>query len=218
MFKKKPFKLLLPFVTLTIMLSFFLIHSSAETTENLKSSTIKSNTDLMNYINKYNSLILDIKQELINNDYPVVIDYSISSDQKIELLIKTNEENTKKTKEQIAQLTTEIIKGNKFNPSLFKINITNYYEPTQNTNSSSTRLSYNDLIGYIGEELFAKYDIPFSLQYNFSPEKIKIALNLPTNSEIGDIEIQNTILEVIKQQGLNPDIFQIDITKNIKTD
>lgn len=218
MLKKKSFKLILPFVAVTTILPFFLIPSSAETTETSTSSTIISNTDILNYIDQYSLVVSDIKRELRINNYPVIVDYLISSDQKIELLIKTNEKVTKKTKGEISQITENTIKENKFDPLSFSITITNYDQPTQNTNTSTIRLSYNDLIGYIGEELFSKYDTALSLHYEFSSEKIKIVLNLPMNSQINNIEIKGVILDIIKQHNFNPDIFQIDITNNIKVD
>lgn len=218
MLKKKTFKFILPFVAATIILSPFLIHSSAKTTETPTASTITSTTDLLSYVDKYNSVVTHITHELRNNDYPVVVDYSLLSNQKIELLIKTGEKMTKKSVEEILQLTENTLRKNKFDPTVFSITITNYYEPTQNTNTSSIRLSYNDLIGYIGEELFAKYDAAFSLQYEFSPEKTKITLNLPVNYHIDHEEIQEVMLDVIKQYYFNPDIFQIEITNNIKVD
>ncbi|KGR81689.1 hypothetical protein [Lysinibacillus odysseyi] len=215
MLKKTSFKLILPFLAATIILSPLLIHSSAETIETSLSSTIKSNTELQYYIDKYKPLVMNITDELRNNGYSVVVDYSLSSDEKIELLIKTSEKNTKKTLEAISQIIENTINENKFTPSSFSMTITNYYEPAENTNTSSIRLSYNDLIGYIGEELFAKYDVALSLHYEVSSKKTKLALSLPVNFYINNEEIQDVMLDLIKQHKFSPHIFQIEITHNI---
>ena len=142
-------------ISITITLLFFLSHSSAETPKNHKLSTTKTNTELINYINQYNSLIFNLNHQLRINNYPGVIDYSISSDDKIELLIKVNQDITEITKKDIKKITIDTIKQNKFDPVLFHIDITEYNdEPFFQENTASIRLSYNDLIGYIGEGTF----------------------------------------------------------------
>lgn len=221
MLKKKLFKIILPFAAVATILPFFLIHSLAETTEtgeSITSSPIKSNKEILNYIEEYNLVVSNIKHKLRTNNYPAIVDYSISSDQKIELLITIKGKSTKKTINEITQVIENTIKENNFDSSSFSISITNYNQPNRNTNNSAIRLSYNDLIGYIGENLFAKYDIALSLDYEFSSEKVNIVLNLPINSQINNTEIQVEILDIIKQHNFNPDIFQIVITNNIKGD
>lgn len=214
---KKFFQWMIPSIGITLTLLFFFIHPSAETTKSIVPSTTKSNTELITYIDKYNLLVFNIKHQLRINGYPVVVDYAISSDEKIELLIKINQENTKQTTEKIIQKVGDTIRQNNFDLASFHINVTNYDEPSP-TNITSTRLSYNDLIGYIGEKLFAKYNIAFSLQHEVLPKNINITLNLPTNYQTHNVEIRNSILGTIKQHNFNPILFQINLTNSIKTD
>lgn len=213
---KKLSLLIIPTVSITLTLLFFLIYPSAETIKTHKLSTTKTNTELINYIDQYNSLIFNVNHQLRINNYPVVVDYSISSDEKIELSIKINQENTKKTIENIEKITIDTIKQNKFDPALFNIDITKYNEPFFEKNTTSTRLSYNDLTGYIGEKLFVKYNLPLSLHHEVLPENVKITLNLPTDYQTYNIKIKNTILDIIEQHNFDPNLFQIDITNNIK--
>lgn len=207
---------IIPSGGIILALFFFFIYASAETVNTSKPSVARSNTELINYIDKYNLLIFNINHQLRTNSYKTIVDYSISSDEKIELQIKVNQEVIKKTKEKITQIVIDTIKKNEFDPASFHINVTGYDQPFQKTDTTSTRLSYNDLIGYIGEKLFVKYNIAFSLQHKFLPENINITLDLPTNYRTHNVEIQNTIFDIIKQHNFDSSLFQIDITNNIK--
>ncbi len=136
MFSKRLFTLVIPSGGIILALFFFFTNSSAETSNTLNSSPIKSNTELINYIDKYNLLISNINHQLRINDYPTILDYSISSDKKIELLININQEITQETTKKITQIVIDTIKQNKFEPNLFRINITKYDELTKKTNEN----------------------------------------------------------------------------------
>lgn len=215
MSSKRLFLLVIPSGALILALFFVFTNSSAETTNSFNSSPIKSNSELINTIKQYDLLIFNINHQLRINNYPTILDYSISSDNKIELLITINQEVTKVTTEKITQIVVDTIKQNEFEPDLFRITLLRYNELTEKTNISSTRLSYNDLIGYIGEKLFVKYNISFSLKHEILPEHINITLNLPTNYQTNYTEIRNIILDTIKQHNFDPGLFQIDITNSI---
>lgn len=207
------------FIGMAVVLLFFFITPSAEVMEEPEPSIINlTDKNLTDYIERYNFLILDIKKELHKNEFPVVLDYSISSNGKIDLIIKTNQENNKKTVGKITEIVSEIIKQNNFDLNSFQIDIDNYYEPQKDMNKTSVRLSYNDLIGYIGESLFSKYNIAFSLEYEVSLEIVKLKLNLPTNQTDKNVEIEQIVFDTIRQYNFDSNLFQVDISNNLKID
>ena len=111
-------------------------------------------TDLTVYIQQYDDLINEIKKELRKADIGFVLDYAILPDENIEILIKLPSEKIKRsTKNEIKQLVTGVLKENNSDPDLFQLHISSYQKTPKENTRFSVRLSYNDLMGYLMQEL-----------------------------------------------------------------
>lgn len=179
-----------------------------------------TNNELIVYTKEYERLVSDLRYRLHKKNYGFILDYAISSDEKVDLLIKLPDKEIKKsTKKEIQQLITKIIEQNDFDPNLFQIRIESYYEITKEGNRSSVRLSYNDVMGHILENMLKEDYNTFSIEHKISPENINVTINLPIgeSDESTKKELEQIAVDVIKQNNFDPNLFQITVTNHIIT-
>jgi hypothetical protein len=103
-------------------------------------------------------------------------------------------------------------------PDLFQLHISSYYKTPKENTRFSVRLSYNDLMGYIMQELEKANYSTFSLEYKVASEKVELTINLP----IGNDTAVNPIVEklatdIIEQNHYDKDDFQINVINEIHT-
>ena len=178
----------------------------------------KSNNELISYIQKYNNLVEYIRINLQEKGYGFVLDYAILPDENIELIIKLPDKKIKNhTKKDIRKIAVDVIIKNNFDPESFQIRTESYYASSiKEVKNSSIRLSYNDLLGYILNDLEQSDYGTFSLQHEFSPENIRIIINVPTETNINKKQdIEKIALNIIKKNNFDPNIFQIDVISSI---
>ena len=213
MMKKKVVKGLLILTALTGGAYIYFSDAPVEHAEKVTHTLQEvSNKDLLGVIQKYENVINEIRNKLRGN-YGVIIDAGILPNEKIELIIKIPKEVEKTTRQKIEKLTTDVLKQNKFDPNAFQISVVNYYESTEN---SSVRLSYYDVIGYMMEEMNEKGYGAFSIEHKVTPENINIMINMTEEKTNQDKEeVQEIARNIIKQNGFNLHLFQIDVTNNI---
>lgn len=173
-------------------------------------SVTYTTNELIPYIEKYRSLIFRIDEQLCDNGYPSVIDYAMLTNEKIEILIRLAEVNDMKKSEDIIQIVNTMIEKEKFDPTMFQINISKLSEPTLN---SENRLSYYDLMGYILLAMGEKDFGGFSLDYKILPETTEITIKLADLiNETQKTEIQEIVNHVLKQNDFDPSMFQVNIS------
>lgn len=176
-----------------------------------------NNNDLISNIQKYDNLIGDIRINLQEKGYGFVLDYAILPDENIELIIKLpNERIEISAKKDIHKIAIGVIKENNFDPKLFQIRTENYYGSTKDISKSSIRLSYNDLLGHILKGLEEGDGGTFSLYHEISTEDIRIVISVPIETNKSKKEnIEQIALNIIKQNSLDPNLFQIDVINSI---
>ena len=149
------------------------------------------------------SLMWQIRSNLNGENYGLVLDYAVLRN-KID----------KKTKEDIQQIATDVIKQNDFDSDIFQFNITSFYNSEKEGNHISQRLSYNDLMGDIMLSLNELgYDV--AVQGEVSSDKnVIISLALPHDKFDENIkkEVQQFATDVIKKYNFETEIFQFNIT------
>jgi len=179
-----------------------------------------TNNELIVYTKEYERLVSDLRYKLHKKNYGFILDYAISPDEKVDLLIKLPDKEIKKsTKKEIQQLITKIIEQNDFDPNLFQISIESYYEIAKEGNRSSVRLSYNDVMGHILENMLKEDYNTFSIEHKIFPENINVTINLPIgeSDESTKKELEQIAVDVIKQNNFDPNLFQITVTNHIIT-
>ena len=176
-------------------------------------------TDVTLYIQQYDKLIDEINQEIRKIGIGFVLDYAILPDENIEILIKLPSEKIKRsTKKEITQIVTRVLKESNSDPDLFRIHISSYYKTTKEHTSSSVRLSYNDLMGYIMQELEKQNYSTFSLEYKVASEKVELIINLPVDNDVAaNSKAEQIATDIIKLHHFDKDDFQINITNGIHT-
>lgn len=186
----------------------------------LGSSLTKIQTDLTNYVEEYDSLIDEITNVLRTNNVELFLDYAILPDEKVEILIKVpSNDMAETTKDEIEQVVIRTLKENNSNPDLFLVHISSFYEKSTEVERLSTRLSYNDLIGYIKQELESKNHSTSSLDYKISSKKVELIIDLPVNSSAAvKKEAEQIARTIIEQNHYNIDDFEITIISMIQTD
>lgn len=96
------------------------------------------------------SLMWQIRSNLNSENYGLVLDHAVLPKGNIEVIVKLESNKIdKKTKEDIQQIATDVIKQNDFDSDIFQFNITSFYSSEKEGNHISQRLSYNDLMGDI---------------------------------------------------------------------
>jgi len=168
-----------------------------------------------------NTLIYFIRERLHQEGYGFVLDHAVLPNENIEIIVKLGSEKVdKKTKKEIAQIVTDVIKQNNFDSDLFQFNITSFYNSEREGNHFSQRLSYNDLMGDIMQSLNAKgFDVAVQGKV-LSDENVEISLVLPDNKfdEKTKNEVQQLATAVIDKNNFETEIFQFNITSYINTD
>lgn len=184
------------------------LNNLAKELESTKATTY-TNNELIKYSEKYRNLIFNINNELRIKGYPSIVDYALSTDENIELLIKIPEViNAPKTKE-IQQIVNNVLQQSKSNSNLFQVNLSSYYEPPI---KNKNRLSYYDLMSYILEDMVRKGYKTFSLDYSILPDTIEITVKIDSISENSKNEIQQIVDDVLKQNKFESDMFQLNLS------
>ncbi|MDW0117190.1 hypothetical protein QTL97_09595 [Sporosarcina thermotolerans] len=165
-------------------------------------------------------LMGQISQSLHDGNYGIILDHAVLPNENIEIIVKLGSEVDKKTKKEILQIATDVIKQNGFDSDLFQFNITSFYNSEKVGNHFSQRLSYNDLMGEIMQSLNAKgFDV--AVQGKVSSDKnVEISLVLPEGKfdEKTKKEVQQLATDVIEKNNFETEIFQFNITSYINKD
>ncbi|MEZ7171042.1 hypothetical protein [Sporosarcina sp. OR05] len=206
---------------ITICLLFTLITILLVNSKYAKEVNILSDqpTDLTSYVEKYSDLMQEITKELRKNHVKFVLDYAILPDETIDILIKLPREDIEtKTKVEIEHHVTNVLREKEFNPDQFHLKISSYYETSSDDERSSVRLSYNDLMGNLMQELKKRNHLTFSLEYAITPRHVEVIINLPVDStENTKLEVEQSANEVIKRNKYAINDFQITIVSKILT-
>lgn len=214
MFKKKFSKVWL--LLLVIVFGAFMYFSNAsiqyaeEANEPMKEL---SNTELLNLINKYDPLIVNISNKLRDEKYGFLLDYGILPSGEIEIIVNLPNKVNKETKKKIENIIKEVIKENNLKSDFFAINVRNHYEQSENL---SVGLSYNNLMGHILENMSEKNYGSFSVNHNISSESVNIEVNLTEDKKDStQKEVKELVEKTIIENNFNPNKFQITINNNI---
>ena len=161
------------------------------------------------------NLIWQIRSNLHGENYGFVLDHAVLPNGNIEVIVKLGSlEIDEKTKEDIQQIATDVIKQNDFDSDLFQFNITSFYSSEKEGNHVSQRLSYNDLMGDIMLSLSELgYDVAIQGEVS-SDNNVIIKLVLPHDKfdEKTKKEVQKFAIDVIKKNNFETEIFQFNIT------
>lgn len=148
------------------------------------------------------NLMGQISKSLHDENYGFVLDHAVLPNENIEVIVKLGtEEVDEKTKKEIQQIATDVIKQNNFDSELFQFNVTSFYNSEKEGNRFSQRLSYNDLMGDMMQSLNEK-DFDIAVQGNVSSDKnVEISLVLPHDrfDEKTKQEVQKLAIDVIEK-------------------
>ncbi len=214
MFKKKFSKIWL--LLLVIVGGSFMYFSNAsiqyaeEANEPMKEL---SNNELLNLINKYDPLIVNMSNKLRDEKYGFLLDYGILPSGEIEIIVNLPYKVNKETKKKIENIIKNVVKENNLKSDFFAINVRNHYEQSENL---SVGLSYNNLMGHILENMSEKNYGSFSVNHNISSESINIEVNLTEDKKDStQKEVKELVEKTITENNFNPNKFQITINNNI---
>ncbi|MCM3710656.1 hypothetical protein [Sporosarcina luteola] len=176
-------------------------------------------TDVTTYIQQYEEVINEITQELRQADIGFVLDYAILPDENIEILIKLPSEKIKRsTKKEITQIVNRVLEENNMEREHFLLEISSYHKLSKENKQSSVRLSYNDLMGYIMQELEHQDYSTFGLEYKMASEKVELIINLPIDYDPAiNPKVEQLATDIIEQNHHARDDFQINIVNTIHT-
>lgn len=161
------------------------------------------------------NLMGQISRSLDAENYGFVLDHAVLSNENIEVIVTLGSpEVDEKTKKEIQQIATEVIKQNDFDSDLFQFNITSFYNSEKEGNHFSQRLSYNDLMGDIMQSL---NEIGFDVAIHgkvSSDKNVEITLVLPHDKfdEKTKKAVQQIAKDVIEKNDFETEIFQFNIT------
>lgn len=215
MFIKKVFTLW--FLLAVIVCSGFFLLANAPIQYAEKSNVSvpqPSNNELLGYIQQYQFLISEISHALRKENYSFQLDYGVLPNDKIELLVSLPDKADTSTKQKIEELMLNVLKENNLNPVFFQLTLKNLYEPAE---PSSTRLSYNDVLANLFEEMIDQNYGIFSIDHSIISEEIQIRINL-TQEKNNRIQKQVYQLaeDMIKKHHYDVEQFSIDVQNNIK--
>jgi len=168
-----------------------------------------------------NNLMGQISRSLHDENYGFVLDHAVLPNENIEVIVKLGTEDVdKKTKKEIQQIATDVIKQNDFDSELFQFNVTSFYNSEKEGNRFSQRLSYNDLMGDIMQSLNEKgFDVAVQGKV-LSDQNVNIILVLAPDKvdEKTKKEVQNLAIDVIEKNNFDTEIFQFNITNYINAE
>lgn len=180
----------------------------------------KEGTNSVSYLSEeerheLKSLMWQIRSNLHGANYGFVLDHAVLPNGNTEVIVKLGSNKIdKKTKEDIQQIATDVIKQNDFDSDLFQFNITSFYSSQKEENHVSQRLSYNDLMGDIMLSLNELgYDVAVHGDV-FSDKNVVITLVLPQDKfdENTKKEVKQFATDVIKKYNFETEKFQFNIT------
>lgn len=164
------------------------------------------------------NLMGQISRSLHAVNYGFVLDHAVLPNENIEVIVTLgSREVDEKTKKEIQQIATEVIKQNDFDSDLFQFNITSFYNSEKEGNHFSQRLSYNDLMGDIMQSL-NEIGFDVAIQDKVSSDKnVEITLVLPHNKfdEKTKKAVQLIATGVIEKNDFETEIFQFNIKSYI---
>lgn len=164
------------------------------------------------------NLMGQISRSLHAENYGFVLDHAVLPNENIEVIVTLGSPKVdEKTKKEIQQIATEVIKQNDFDSDLFQFNITSFYNSEKEGNHFSQRLSYNDLMGDIMQNLI-EIGFNVAIQGKVSSDKnVEITLVLPHDKfdEKTKKEVQQIATDVIEKNNFETEIFQFNITSYI---
>lgn len=159
--------------------------------------------------------MFDIKRSLHEAEYGLVLDHAVLPNENIEVIVKLGSLKVdEKTKEEVQQIATDVLKHNGYDATLFQFNITSFYHSEKEGNRFSQRLSYNDLMGEIMLNL---NELGYAVAVHgkvASDKNVVISLVLPHDQfdEKSKKAVQQLATDVIEKYKFNPEIFQFNIT------
>ena len=161
------------------------------------------------------NLMGQIRKSLRDGNYGFILDHAVLPNENIEVIVKLGSLKVdEKTKKEVKQIATDVIKENDFDSEIFQFNITSFYSSEKEGNHFSQRLSYNDLMGDIMLSLNELgYDV--AVQGEISSDKnVVITLVLPHDKfdEGSKKEVQQFATDVIEKYNFEPEIFQFNLT------
>ena len=161
------------------------------------------------------NLMFDIKRSLHEAEYGIILDHAVLPNGNIEVIVKLGALKVdEKTKEEVQQIATDVLKHNGYDISLFQFNVTSFYHSENGGNQFSQRLSYNDLMGDV---MLTLNEMGYAVAVHgkvTSDKNVVISLGLPHNQfdEESKKAVQQLATEVIKRYKFEPEIFQFNIT------
>lgn len=208
-------KLLLLCLLLTLSFSSIVLikgKSDKEINEGLLLSTAA-------YIQQYEELMNEIKKELRKADIGFVLDYAILPDENIEILIKLPSEKVKRSaKKEITQIVTGVLEENNMETDHFNLQISSFHKPSKKNTRVAVRLSYNDLMAHIMQELEHQDYSTFGLEYKIASEKVELIINLPVDyDQASHPQVERIATDIIEQNHHAKEDFQISVVNTIHT-
>lgn len=212
-------KIKLPLLCLLLILSYSAVVLIEGKSAKETNTVSELSPDVTTYIKQYEGLINEIRQELRKADIGFVLDYAILPDESIEILIKLPNEKIKRSaKKEITQIVNGVLEENNIEGEHFLLNISSYYKPTKENTRFAVRLSYNDLMGYIMQELEHQDYSTFGLEYKMASEKVELIVNLPVdNDPVFNSKVEQIATDIIEQNHYDKNDFQIKVLNTIHT-
>ncbi|MFC5601758.1 hypothetical protein [Sporosarcina koreensis] len=212
-------KIKLPLLCLLLILSFSaVLFLKGKSAKEVNADT-EFSTDVTTYIRQYEELITEIKQELRKADIGFVLDYAIMPDENIEILIKLPSDKIKRSAtKEITQIVNGVLEENNMEREHFLLDISSYHKPPKKNTRFAVRLSYNDLMGYIMQELEHQDYSTFSLEYKMASEKVELIVNLPVDNDPAfNSKVEQIATDIIEQNHYDKNDFQLNVVNTIHT-
>lgn len=159
-----------------------------------------------------------INDSLHDKNYGFVLDHAVLPNENIEIIVKLGSKKVdEKTKEEIQQIATDVIKQHDFDSELFQFIITSFYNSEKERNHFSQRLSYNDLMGDI---MISLNELGFAVAVQdavSSDKNVEVTLTLPDDKfdEKSKKEVQQIAIDVIEKYNFEPEIFHFNLISYI---
>ncbi|MEG0381413.1 MAG: hypothetical protein RR603_06920, partial [Kurthia sp.] len=204
-------RFLLPFAILTGALIIILTSPITNIEQDSETATY-TNVELMQYHKKYAGLIHSIQTDLRKHENRFTVDFSMITDEKVEILIQKLENNKKlkpREMENIEKSINQSITRQQFDPATFQIQFAN---ATQLGLMKENRLSYHDLMESIRTPLLELGVTAFRLDYEISPESTAVTITFTTPiSEKLKMEIQQIGNGVVENNYFDARMVEIVI-------
>ncbi|MEK4425653.1 hypothetical protein [Solibacillus sp. FSL K6-1523] len=201
---------LLPFAILTSALYIILTNPFANIAKNSETTTY-SNKELIEFHEKYASLMHSILTNIQIQGDPLTIDFAMLKDEKVEILIKNygNKKLKPREFEKLEKSIIQLITQQHFNPATFQIE---QFNSAQSTTKTANRLSYYDLMESIRSPLLDKGLKEFHFDYEISSEFTKIMIKIANPiSEKLKKEVQQISNDVLENNNFDSHMVKVVI-------